>query len=133
MTWQEFWEVAKFCVKSPSMLIRNHPTSENVNNIVRILLENKKRVEVLDVSKYYVTLKFEGNYYFFWRENKFYSYLSLVVASPSFDEFDSRAIRVKDRMPSRLLAIRFFKTFDSENKTAHENADRPLLLPSQES
>lgn len=133
MTWQEFWEVAKFCVKEPSMLFRNNPTSENVNNIVRILLENKKRVEVIDVSKYYVTLKFEGNYYFFWRANKFYAYLSVVVASPSPDELDIRAIRVKDQMPSRLLAIRFFKSFDSGNKAVRARADRPLLLPSQES
>lgn len=132
MKWSELLDVAKFCALHPSMLIRSYPTSQKINDLISVLIENQKRVEVFDLSKYYLMLKFEGNYYFFWHTGRFHAYLSSVVASPSQDQYDKRAVKVQDQMPSRLMAIRFFKTFDSGEKSTCKAADRPLLLPAQE-
>lgn len=137
MTLREFWEVASFCVAHPSMLIRNHwgnrKEAQKIDDLIDVLIENKERVKIYGpFNNCRLVLGFEGNFYCFWVANKFYAYLvsgkcastleetSRIIENPDWDEI----------LPSRLHAIRFFKTFEHPVKKQPPKIKRDhLLLP----
>ena len=139
MTLREFWEVASFCVLHPSMLIRNHwgnrKEAQKIDDLIDVLIGNKERVTICGIfNDCRLVLEFEGNFYCFWVENKFYAYLVSGKCSSTFN--DASAITVNpdwDKiLPSRLRAIRFYKAFDLPTKQQPPKIKRAhLLLPAK--
>lgn len=137
MTLREFFEVASFCALHPSMLLRNYwgnrKEARKIDDLIDVLIENKERVTICGLfNDCRLVLEFEGNFYCFWVENKFYAYLVSGKCSPTLK--DASAITVNpdwDKiLPSRLRAIRFFKTFDHPVKKQPPKIKRDrLLLP----
>lgn len=139
MTLREFFEVVSFCVAHPSMLIRNYwgnrKEAQKIDDLIDVLIENRERVTICGLfNDCRLVLEFEGNFYCFWVENKFYSYLcsgkcaatlkeaSLLSELPDWDKI----------LPSRLHAIRFYKAFDLPAKKQPPKIKRNhLLLPAK--
>lgn len=141
MKWSEFWEVASFCARHPSMILRNHwgnrREAQKIDYLIDVLVENKKRVRIVNSTDHKLILEFEGNFYCFWIANKFYDYLTSGKCSST--EYDASFLSISPDwdgiLPSRLRAIRFFKTFDLrvEKKSGSRIPKSCLLLPSKKS
>lgn len=138
MTLREFWEVASFCALHPSMLLRNYwgnrKEAQKIDDLIDVLIENKERVTICGLfNDCRLVLEFEGNFYCFWVENKFYAYLVSGKCARTLKE----ALYVTDNpdwdkiLPSRLRAIRFYKAFDIPVKQQPSIKRNHLLLPAK--
>lgn len=140
MTLREFFEIASFCALHPSMLLRNYwgnrKEAQKIDDLIDVLIENKERVTICGLfNDCRLVLEFEGNFYCFWVENKFYAYLMSGKCSPTLK--DASAITVNpdwDKiLPSRLRAISFYKAFDIPAKKQLPKIKRNhLLLPAKQ-
>lgn len=119
MTFDDFIELALFCLRNPSMIIRNDDEYDPaIDDLIQHLLDNSERVERLKRDYYKLYLKLDGNIYGFWVCNRFYSYLSSGYECEErrgWSVFPERELW-SSKTPSRLMAMRFYKAFDTPPK-----------------
>ena len=115
MTFDDFIELALFCLRNPSLVFReDYEHDPAIDDLIQHLLDNNERVERLTRDKYKLYLKLDGNIYGFRTCDRFYSYLSRgyeCEKSKGLDFFLERDLW-EYKQPSRLMAMRFYKAFD---------------------
>lgn len=110
---------------NPSYILRNHPTDPTVDRFVRLLIEHKDEVELVNTNGYTATFQFRGKRYQLWITNYPYSYLSDIW----FDDNGMRGKKISsDVMPSRETVFDFHETFDGAIQAMMPPADRLSIL-----
>lgn len=116
MTFDDFIELALFCLRNPSMIMRNDYLHDPaIDDLIQHLLDNSERVERLKRDHYKLYLKLDGNVYGFWVCNDFYAYLShgyKCEEHKGWNFYPEKEELWGYKMPSRLMAMRFYKAFD---------------------
>ena len=116
MKFKDFIELTLFCMRNPSMISRNdYEHDPAIDELIQYLLDNSERVEWLKRVKHELYLKIDGNIYGFWVANEFCSYLAYGYECEEHKGwrcFQERALW-ECRLPSRLMAMRFYKTFST--------------------
>lgn len=97
---------------TPSLWTRNDPTDEGVDAFFRVLLDNLDEVKLISCDNYMLRLEFRRTVYDFWITNRFYAFLSRVIAYEKVDERNMRRLyKVVGKLPSRATALAFYDAF----------------------
>lgn len=106
--------------KSITSFVRIDKTDPRCTELIQYLLDNKNRVEFVDISAYYIYLSIDGYIYALWITNKWYAYLNRAaiyelrqihpaskkeMLLPKYDLWEGK-------MPSRQVAKQFYETFE---------------------
>lgn len=72
------WDVVKFCLRHPTLLLSRlyHPYDKRIDALIEYLIDNIQHVKVVERTNYYLVLAVNSSTYEFWMENRYYAYLA---------------------------------------------------------
>ena len=78
------WDVVKFCLRNPSLLMSVIPYrhDKRVDRLIKYVIDNIADVKVVQRNAYYLCLTVHGCLYEFWRTNRYYAYLTSGKGAP---------------------------------------------------
>lgn len=78
------WDVVKFCLRNPSLLMSviQYRHDKCVDKLIEYLIDNINGVKVIQRNAYYLCLTVQGCLYEFWRTNRYYAYLTIGKGAP---------------------------------------------------
>ena len=106
---KEFFARTAFATSHPNLWNQTYRYDCFVDRFILLLLNNRKDVEFLAQSSFWLCLKYKDEVFMFWRCNRWYAYISKCKDIKGNELW-------KGKRPSRLNMWRFYKAFDNDFK-----------------